>query len=127
MTRVRIRLVDLRPNQMQQRLRDGTLDFAITSQQHTQRLNLDWEALSRMRGLVVCRKNNPLHHSHSHSHSLRHLQFAKLDQPGSDTGSDGWKSVIEFKSVVRGRANTLSAGSKNEQEWLNARTSFSSR
>jgi len=125
MTRVRIRLVDLRLNQMQQRLRDGTLDFAITSQQHTQRLNLDWEALSRMRGLVVCRKNNPLHHSHSHS--LRQLQFAKLDQPGSDTGSDGWKSVIEFKSVVRGRANTLSAGSKNEQEWLNARISFSSR
>jgi DNA-binding transcriptional LysR family regulator len=108
MTRVRIRLVDLRLNQMQQRLRDGTLDFAITSQQHTQRLNLDWEALSRMRGLVVCRKNNPLRHSHSHSHShsLRQLQFAKLDQPGSDTGSGGWKSVIEFKSVVCGRANT---------------------
>lgn len=102
MTRVRIRLVDLRLNQMQQRLRDGTLDFAITSQQHTQRLNLDWEALSRMRGLVVCRKNNPLRHSHS----LRQLQFAKLDQPGSDTGSGGWKSVIEFKSVVCGRANT---------------------
>jgi len=70
--RVRIRLVDLRPNLMLQRLRDGTLDFAITSQQHTQRLNLDWEALSRMQGLVVCRKNNPLRHSHS----LRQLQFA---------------------------------------------------
>jgi DNA-binding transcriptional LysR family regulator len=64
--------MDLRPNQMLQRLRDGTLDFAITSQQHTQRLNLDWEALSRMQGLVVCRKNNPLRHSHS----LRQLQFA---------------------------------------------------
>jgi DNA-binding transcriptional LysR family regulator len=70
--RVQIRLMDLRPNQMLQRLRDGTMDFAISSQQHTQRLNLDWEALSRMRGLVVCRKNNPLRHSHS----LRQLQFA---------------------------------------------------
>ncbi len=55
--RVRIRLIELRPYQIIQQIRDGTLDFAITSQQHTQRLNLDWESLSRMPGLVVCRKN----------------------------------------------------------------------
>lgn len=57
---------------MLQRLRDGNLDFAITSQQHMQRLNLDWEALNRMKGVVVCRTTNPLRHSRS----LRQLQFA---------------------------------------------------
>lgn len=67
--RVRIKVVELRPSQIIQQIRDGTLDFAITSQQHTQRLNLDWEGLSRMPGLVVCRKSHPLRNARS----LRHL------------------------------------------------------
>jgi DNA-binding transcriptional LysR family regulator len=48
------------------------LDFALTSQQNTQRLNLDWEALHRIKGTVVCSPNNPLRHSPS----LRQLQYA---------------------------------------------------
>ncbi|MCY1398078.1 HTH-type transcriptional regulator GbpR [compost metagenome] len=70
--RVRIKLVELRPSQILQRLRDGSLDFAITSQQNTQRLNMDWEALGRIGGLVYCNANNPLRHSRS----LRQLQYA---------------------------------------------------
>lgn len=71
--RVRIRLIELRPYQIIQQIRDGSLDFAITSQQHTQRLNLDWEALTRMPGLVVCRKTHPLRNARS----LRHLLQAR--------------------------------------------------
>lgn len=70
--RVRIKLVEQRPSHIVQRLRDGTLDFALTSQQNTQRLNLDWEALHRIPGAVVCSPDNPLRHSRS----LRQLQYA---------------------------------------------------
>ncbi len=70
--RVRIKLVEQRPSHIVQRLRDGSLDFALTSQQNTQRLNLDWEALHRIGGMVVCGAKNPLRHSRS----LRQLQYA---------------------------------------------------
>lgn len=83
--RVRTRVIELRPHQIIQQVRDGTLDFAITSQQHTQRLNLDWEALRRMPGLVVCRKEHPL----AHARSLRHLlqaNWVSLDA-ASDSSS----------------------------------------
>jgi DNA-binding transcriptional LysR family regulator len=70
--RVRIKLIELRPSYIVQRLRDGSLDFALTSQQNTQRLNLDWEALHRIKGTVICSPNNPLRHSPS----LRQLQYA---------------------------------------------------
>lgn len=38
--RVKITITDLRPSQILQRLRDGSLDFAITSQQPLSRLSL---------------------------------------------------------------------------------------
>lgn len=76
--RVRVRLIELRPHQIIQQVRDGTLDFAITSQQHTQRLNLDWEALSRIPGLVVCRKNHPQRNVRSLRHLL-HASWVSLD------------------------------------------------
>lgn len=83
--RLTISITDLRPNQILQRLRDGTLDFAITSQQPLSRLNLDWEALGSIKGLVVCHKSN----LHKFSRSLRSLQYAnwisldELDEPAS--------------------------------------------
>lgn len=79
--RVRIRLIELRPSQIIQQIRDGTLDFAITSQQHTQRLNLDWEGLSRMPGLVVCRKTHPLRNVRSLRHLLQ-ASWVSLDAVG---------------------------------------------
>lgn len=39
--RVKITITDLRPSHILQRLRDGSLDFAITSQQPLSRLNCD--------------------------------------------------------------------------------------
>ncbi|WP_010485426.1 LysR family transcriptional regulator [Pseudomonas sp. S9] len=83
--RLTISITDLRPNQILQRLRDGSLDFAITSQQPLTRLNLDWEALGSIKGLVVCHKSN----LHKFSRSLRSLQYAnwisldELDEPAS--------------------------------------------
>ncbi len=70
--RVLIKVIEQRPSQIVQRLRDGTLDLALTSQQNTQRLNLDWEALHCIQGAVVCGPDNPLRHSRS----LRQLQYA---------------------------------------------------
>lgn len=87
--RVRIRLIELRPYQIIQQIRDGTLDFAITSQQHTQRLNLDWESLSRMPGLVVCRK--PIH-------SGLHARCATCFRP---VGSASMRSTITLRSSTR--------------------------
>lgn len=78
--RVRIKTIEQRPSHIVQRLRDGSLDFALTSQQNTQRLNLDWEALHHIQGSVVCSANNPLRHSRS----LRQLQYAN------------WISLDEF-------------------------------
>ena len=70
--RVQLKLTEQRPSQIVQRLRDGSLDFALTSQQNTQRLNLDWEAVQRIEGNVFCSPTHPLRHSRS----LRQLQYA---------------------------------------------------
>nr|WP_276325068.1 LysR family transcriptional regulator substrate-binding protein [Pseudomonas resinovorans] len=94
--RVRLKLVDLRPSQILQRLRDGTLDFAITSQQNTQRLNLDWEALNRIRGVVVCSTDNPLRHSRS----LRQLQYANwLSLDEIDDRSSQFYQMFEVNDI----------------------------
>ncbi|NBA94906.1 LysR family transcriptional regulator [Pseudomonas sp. R5(2019)] len=70
--RVKITITDLRPSQILQRLRDGSLDFAITSQQPLTRLNLDWEAVGSIKGKVICHAS----HQHKFSQSLRALQYA---------------------------------------------------
>ena len=70
--RVKITITDLRPSQILQRLRDGSLDFAITSQQPLSRLNLDWEALGSIKGTVICHASN----QQKFSQSLRTLQYA---------------------------------------------------
>ncbi|WP_342246211.1 LysR family transcriptional regulator [Pseudomonas sp. OTU5201] len=94
--RVRLKLVDLRPSQILQRLRDGTLDFAITSQQNTQRLNLDWETLNRIRGVVVCSADNPLRHSRS----LRQLQYASwLSLDEIDDRSSQFYQMFEVNDI----------------------------
>ncbi|WP_225935655.1 MULTISPECIES: LysR family transcriptional regulator substrate-binding protein [Pseudomonas] len=94
--RVRIRLIELRPYQIIQQIRDGTLDFAVTSQQHTQRLNLDWEALTRMPGLVVCRKTHPLRNARS----LRHLlQASWVSLDAMDDHSSQFYQMFEDNQI----------------------------
>lgn len=70
--RVKITITDLRPSQILHRLRDGSLDFAITSQQPLSRLNLDWEAVGSIKGKVICHASN----QQKFSQSLRSLQYA---------------------------------------------------
>ncbi|CAH0647255.1 MULTISPECIES: LysR family transcriptional regulator [Pseudomonas] len=70
--RVKLTITDLRPSQILQRLRDGSLDFAITSQQPLSRLSLDWEALGSIKGSVICHVSN----QQQFSKSLRTLQYA---------------------------------------------------
>lgn len=94
--RVKIKLIEQRPSHIVQRLRDGTLDFALTSQQNTQRLNLDWEALHRIPGAVVCSPDNPLRHSRS----LRQLQYAtwiSLDE--IDDRSSQFYQMFELNDI----------------------------
>ena len=94
--RVRLKLQELRPSQILQRLRDGTLDFAITSQQNTQRLNLDWEALNRIRGVVVCSADNP----QRQSRSLRQLQYARwLSLDEIDDRSSQFYQMFEVNDI----------------------------
>jgi len=77
--RVTLKVIEQRPSVILQRVRDGTLDFALTSQQNTQRLNLDWEAVQRIQGAVVCSASNPLRHARS-LRQLQHAHWISLDE-----------------------------------------------
>lgn len=70
--RVSLRVLEMRPNQLLQHLRDGQLDFALTSQLPVASTGLDWEPLCRIPGVVVARKDHPLRNVQS----LRQLQQA---------------------------------------------------
>jgi len=96
--RVRIKVVEQRPSYILQRLRDGTLDFALTSQQNTQRLNLDWESLHRIKGAVVCSARHP----QRHCRSLRQLQYANwisLDEV--DDRSSQFHQMFDVNDIQR--------------------------
>ncbi|WP_202877478.1 LysR family transcriptional regulator [Pseudomonas putida] len=69
---VMLRILEMRPTQLLQHLRDGLLDFALTSQLPASTVGLDWQPLCRLAGVVVVRKDHPLRHVKS----LRQLQQA---------------------------------------------------
>ncbi len=93
---VKIKLTEQRPSQIVQRLRDGTLDFALTSQQNTQRMNFDWEPLHRIPGAVVCGLNNPLRHSRS----LRQLQYATwISMDETDDRSSQFYQMFDLNDI----------------------------
>lgn len=94
--RVRLKLTEQRPSHIVQRLRDGSLDFALTSQQNTQRLNLDWEAVQRIKGNVFCHPSNPLRHARS----LRQLQYANwISLDAVDDRSSQFYQMFEVNDV----------------------------
>ena len=94
--RVRIKISEQRPSHLVQLLRDGTLDFALTSQQNTQRLNLDWEAVNRIQGTVICCPDNPLRHSRS----LRQLQYANwISMDEIDDRSSQFYQMFEVNDI----------------------------
>ncbi|WP_280340682.1 LysR family transcriptional regulator [Pseudomonas sp. BN607] len=94
--RVRLKVIEQRPSVILQRLRDGNLDFALTSQQNTQRLNLDWEAVQRIEGAVVCSSSNPLRHARS-LRQLQHSHWISLDEV--DDRSSQFFQMFEFNDI----------------------------
>ncbi|MBN3854901.1 LysR family transcriptional regulator [Paraburkholderia sp. Ac-20340] len=58
--RVRLRVQELRPNQLLEQVREGTIDFGITSQQMPPDGALDCTSALRMATLVAARKGHPL-------------------------------------------------------------------
>lgn len=94
--RMKIRLVELRPGQILHRLRDGSLDFALTSQQNAMRLNLDWDPVGQIRGRVFCHKDNPLRHVHS-LRQLQHAKWVSLDE--ADNASSQFFQMFESNDV----------------------------
>jgi len=67
-----LKVLEMRPAQLLQHLRDGLLDFALTSQVPVNAVGLDWQPLCRIPGVVVVRKDHPLRNVRS----LRLLQQA---------------------------------------------------
>lgn len=94
--RVRLKVIEQRPTIILQRVRDGTLDFALTSQQNTQRLNLDWEAVQRIKGSVVCSADNPLRYSRS-LRQLQHAHWISLDEV--DDRSSQFYQMFEVNDI----------------------------
>lgn len=94
--RVRLKIIEQRPTIILQRVRDGSLDFALTSQQNTQRLNLDWEAVQRIKGAVVCSASNPLRNARS-LRQLQHAHWVSLDEV--DDRSSQFYQMFEVNDI----------------------------
>lgn len=97
---VMLRILEMRPTQLLQHLRDGLLDFALTSQLPASTVGLDWQPLCRLAGVVVVRKDHPLRHVKS----LRQLQQAtwiSVD-PLSDAQSQ-FNQLFQSSALARPR------------------------
>lgn len=68
-----LKVLEMRPAQLLQHLRDGLLDFALTSQIPSHAVGLDWQPLCRIPGVVTVRKGHPL----QYVRSLRLFQEAQ--------------------------------------------------
>ena len=68
-----LKVLEMRPSQLLQHLRDGLLDFALTSQVPSHAVGLDWQPLCRIPGVLAVRKDHPLRKVKS----LRLLQDAQ--------------------------------------------------
>lgn len=82
---VRLRIQELRPKQLLEQVREGTLDFALTSQQLATDGALDCTPLTRMANVVAARKGHPLRATRSLS-ALRDADWLVLD-PLDDAGT----------------------------------------
>lgn len=95
-----LRVLELRPAQLLQHLRDGLLDFALTSQLPANTVGLDWQALHQISGLVVVRKEHPLRNVKS-LRLLQQAQWISVD-PLSDTQSQ-FNQLFEGSALARPR------------------------
>ncbi|GAB1616981.1 LysR substrate-binding domain-containing protein [Pseudomonas sp. NGC7] len=69
----KIKVQEMRPANLLQRLRDGLLDFALTSQLPQSTVGFEWYGLSQVRSALIGRRNHPLRNVRS----LRLLQNSR--------------------------------------------------
>ncbi|CAG9201686.1 LysR family transcriptional regulator [Paraburkholderia tropica] len=74
----RLRLLEMRPNQLLEQVREGTLDFALTSQRMAPDSLLDCTPVLNMATLVAARKGHPLSGERSLA-ALREAEWIVLD------------------------------------------------
>ncbi|EKO3369352.1 LysR family transcriptional regulator [Vibrio fluvialis] len=77
---VTLRIVELRPAPLLEQIRQGGVDFAITSQIPVIDSALDWQAICRIPNVVVTRKSHPLCNTRS-LRVLHQSEWVTLDAP----------------------------------------------
>jgi LysR family transcriptional regulator, regulator of abg operon len=77
---VRLRILEMRPAQLLEQLRQGGIDFAITSQIPVMESALEWKPICRIPNVVVVRKNHPQRHTQS-LRVLQQCEWISLDPP----------------------------------------------
>ncbi|MGZ2749217.1 LysR family transcriptional regulator [Burkholderia stagnalis] len=82
---VRLRLQEMRPNQLLEQVREGAIHFAVTSQRIPSDSTLDCAPLLRMATLVAARKGHPLRAVRT-LHALCDVDWLVLD-PLADPGT----------------------------------------
>lgn len=97
---VQLKVLEMRPGQLLQHLRDGLLDFALTSQLPASTVGLDWLSLCRITGVVVVRKDHPLRNVKS-LRQLQHAHWISVD-PLSD-GQSQFNQLFEGSGLARPR------------------------
>lgn len=95
-----LRVLEMRPTQLLQHLRDGQIDFALTSQLPASTVGLDWQPLLQLNGVVVVRTGHPLRNVKS-LRLLQQAQWISVD-PLTDAQSQ-FNQLFEGSSLARPR------------------------
>ena len=95
-----LKVQEMRPTQLLQHVRDGLLDFALTSQLPASTVGLDWQPLCRIAGVVVVRKDHPLRNVKS-LRLLQQAQWLSVD-PLNDSQSQ-FNQLFEGSALARPR------------------------
>lgn len=95
-----LKVLEMRPTQLLQHVRDGLLDFALTSQLPASTVGLDWQPLCRIAGVVVVRKDHPLRNVKS-LRLLQQAQWLSVD-PLNDSQSQ-FNQLFEGSALARPR------------------------
>ena len=95
-----LKVLEMRPTQLLQHVRDGLLDFALTSQLPASTVGLDWQPLCRIAGVVVVRKDHPLRNVKS-LRLLQQAQWLSVD-PLNDSQSQ-FNQLFDGSALARPR------------------------
>lgn len=81
---VRLRIWEMRPTPLLESLREGKIDFAITSQVPAMENTFEWQPICRIPNMVVVRNEHPLRKATS-LRMLQNSDWITLDPPGDQT------------------------------------------